>query len=477
MPTEPAESPEPPGSSDPAGDEPEDGLEAEPEAGLDESSDTDPFLLGVAGTFVVLRVLAVVGLHPYRYVDSIDYDTLDFSGRSRRPWATPLLYQFAGEDPVRVFAQAGVGAVCWLVLALEVAALVAHRWVQRGAFVVVLALGLTTSITNWDTAMLSESLAVSTTALLLAALLHAARVQTMRSAVLVALATLWWAFTRQNHTVLLGLVVATLVVLVAGQWRRDRRFPRFTAALAGGVVVVALLAAVSYGRSPEIRRFNLAMVIGQRVITDPERLTWFVDEGMPLPEVVVPGQPIFPEPLLADDEFEDWIADDGNATYARFLLTHPWYALTEPLEDFVADRPSYADPPRVDETMLSTAEAYGSARQMLPEPLDRVLWDPGGTGTILLALVVVLGTTAWRWRIDGWDERWLVPLLAIVLQWPALTVVWHASTAELGRLALISAVALRIGLLVQVALLLDDWLMYRRVSDPESGSPTLENGT
>jgi hypothetical protein len=444
------------------GDDPDDDL-------VDDRPPADPFLLAAGGIAVVLRILAVVGLHPYRYVDSIDYDSLDFSGRGRRPWATPLLYRFAGEDPVRVFAQAAVGGLCWVVLASEVAALVVHRWAQRGAFVAILALGLTTSITNWDTAMLSESLAVSTTALLLAALLHAARVHTWRSAVLVALATLWWAFTRQNHTVLLGLLVATLLVVTAVQWRRERRFPRFTAALAGGVVVVALLAAVSYGRSPEIRRFNLAMVIGQRIITDQERLTWFVDHGMPLPDAAAPGQAIFPEPLLADDEFADWIADDGNRTYARFLLTHPWYSLTEPLEDFVADRPSYADPPRVDETMLSTAEAYGSARQVLPEQVDRLLWDPGGTGTLLLALIVVLAATAWSWRMHGWDERWLVPLLAIVLQWPALTVVWHASTAELGRLALISAVALRIGLLVQAALLIDTWLPPAAYGVPDGG--------
>jgi hypothetical protein len=105
---------------------------------------------------------------------------------------------------------------------------------------------------------------------------------------------------------------------------------------------------------------------------------------------------------------------------------------------------------------------------MLPEQVDRLLWDPGGTGTLLLALIVVLGATAWRWRTDGWDERWLVPLLAIGLQWPALTVVWHASTAELGRLALVSAVALRIGLLTQAALLLDDWLSTRVEAQPAS---------
>jgi hypothetical protein len=197
------------------------------------------------------------------------------------------------------------------------------------------------------------------------------------------------------------------------------------------------------------------MVIGQRVITDSENLTWFLDHDMPLPDVVVPGQAIFPEPLLADPEFAEWVADEGTSTYVQYLLTHPWATLTEPLEDFVSDRPSYGDAPIPDETMLSTAEAYGSARQVVPEPIEDILFDPGATGTLLIGFLAVLLLTWLRWQRAGWDRRWLVPLLAIFLQWPALTIVWHASTAELGRLALISAVILRLGLIVQAALLVD----------------------
>jgi hypothetical protein len=310
--------------------------------------------------------------------------------------------------------------------------------------------------------MLSESLAVSTTALAAAGLLHAARVPSIRNSLLAAGALLLWVFTRQNHVVLLGLALLSVAVATVVTRMRRHEWDRPLLALTGGLLVVAGLAAISYGQNTEIRRFNLAMVIGQRVVTDADRLDWFVDAGMPLPDAVVPGQAIFPEPLLDDDRFAEWIAEDGNATYTRFLVTHPWYALTTPLEDFVADRPSYADPPRVDETMLSTAEAYGSARQVIPEPIDDLVFDPGGTGTVLVAVLAVLGVTAFRWARDGWDERWLVPVLLVVLQWPALTVVWHASTAELGRLALVSAVAVRIGLIAQATLLVDAWRQRAR---------------
>jgi hypothetical protein len=423
----------------------------------------DPVVAWTIVVAAVLRVLSVVGLRSYRYVDSIDYETLDFTGGSRRPWVTPLLYHLVGDDPTRVFAQALLGAVCWSLLAAEVALHVTHTWARRLAVLAIALLGASTAVTNWDTTILSESLAISTTALAAAAFLRFGRVRTLAAALAAVAATFLWVFTRQNHLVLLGLVVATVVVVLLVARRRTSRWDRPLAALAGGLVVVAALASFSYGQNTEIREFNLAMVIGQRVITDPERLAWFQDHGMPLPPAAVPGQLIFPEPLLDDDEFRTWVQEDGNRTYARFLLTHPWYALTEPLDDLVADKESWLDEPRGDDVMLATDDPYGSTRQLVPEQLERLLFDPGNSGTIVVALVAVLAATAHRWRRVGWDPRWLVPLLMVGLQWPALTVVCHASTAALGRLALVSALLLRIGLIVQAALLASAWL-----SDPIS---------
>lgn len=414
----------------------------------------------MAATIVVaavLRVLAVVGLRSYRYVDSIDYETLDVTGGSRRPWVTPLLYQLVGDDASRVAAQALLGAACWSLLAAEVALQLQDRLVRRIAVLAVALLGASTAITNWDTTILSESLALSTTALAAAAFLRFGRVRSARSAVAAVGATFLWVFTRQNHLVLLGLVVATVAIVVVVSWRRTGAWHRPLAVLACGLIAVAALASFSYGQNTEIREFNLAMVIGARVITDPDHLAWFEDQGMPLPAAAVPGQLIFPEPLLDDAAFREWVQEEGNATYARFLLTHPWYALTEPLDDFVADRESWLDEPRGDDVMLATPDPYGSTRQLVPEPLERYVFDPGNSGTIVAALAAVLVATGYRWRRAGWDQRWAVPLAMIVLQWPALTVVWHASTAELGRLGLVSAILLRIGLVVQGALVVEAW--------------------
>ena len=428
-----------------------------------EARTDDRFLFTALVTSGVLRVLATIARHPYVYVDSIDYETLDFTGSARRPWVTPLLYDLAGTDNrLRVLLQAMIGAMAWIFLAVEVGALLRHRWVQLGATVAVLLLSLTTSITNWDNTILSESLALSCTAVLAACLLRFARLGRPLDAGYASVAALFWIFTRQNHLVLGLLITGSIVAVLVVQWRRHRALPRPVGLLAAGFVVVSLLAVTFYRQNTQIVHFNTAMVIGNRLLLEPEAIDWLHDHGMPdLPAGVNVGTSVNPEPLLADPEFRDWVEDEGVGTYARFLATHPWATVTGPLEDFVSDRPSFADPPAVDETMLSTAESYSGARNVVPEPIEEILFDPGQTGTLLLLLTVTLLATLDRWRWAGPDPRWTVPLLAIVLQWPALTVVWHASAAELGRLSLISAVALRIGLITQLALLVDAWLLAR----------------
>lgn len=429
-----------------------------------------PAIVAVAA---ILRVLAVIGQQAFVYVDSIDYETLDFSGGARRPWVTPLLYGLTERLPLRILLQAVIGAACWTYLALVASTLATRRWVRLGILVSILSLSLTTTVTNWDTAMLSESLALSTSALLLGALLRVAQLRTLGTVLLALGAWLLWIFTRQNHLVLGGLVVAMLGVVLVVQWRRTRAFDRVGGVLLGGIAALTMVAVFSYRENTEIVDFNLATVIGSRVLTDADDLAWFADEGMPVPAAVPAGAAASPEQLLADPEFEPWLRSDGLPTYARFLVTHPWDTLTSPLESFVSDRPPFSDAMRADDVLLASPDAYGVGRQVLPEPVEDVLFQPGSAGTVVFALVLTLVLTARRWEVHGPDPRWLVPLLAMLLQWPALTAVWHASVAELGRLALPSAVILRIAILLQLALLVDAWLADRRVDETyfRSASP------
>lgn len=405
-----------------------------------------PVLLVVA---VAARVVAVVGLRPYVYVDSAEYAVLDLSGRWRRPWATPALYRLTpGDHRWEVVAQALVGGLAWGVLGLAVLAWFRDRRVGLAVALAVTALGLTTSITNWDTAILSESLALSLTALLVAAWLELVRRPTTLAAGLVLAATLPWLFTRQSLVPAAWLVVAVVLLGLAVSWRRGGHW-RPLAVVAVGLVALTGIASSTYARNQEVVHTNLTVIVANRVATDPERLAWFRDQGMPAP---ASGR-FDPDALTEDPAFRRWVAGEGRATYGRYLLTHPWYTLTEPLDDLVSERPSYGDEVEPGPTMLSPADAYGSSRPVLPEPLERVLFEPGATGTILAVLAGVVGWSMAWWRRR--DRRWALPLALVGVSLASLVSGWHGATPELNRLAIVGAVALRIGLLLQLGLLVE----------------------
>jgi hypothetical protein len=437
----------------------------------DASIAAEPLLLTVVLAAGALRLLAVLGQHAFVYADSIDYETLDFTGHARRPWVTPLLYHLVSDPALRIALQASIGAVCWSFLAVQAAQLTRDRRVRWGLLVTVLALSLTTTVTNWDTAMLSESLALSFTALVLGALAACARRPGLPWAAGVLVAWVLWIWTRQAHLVASVLATVALGVVLAVLLARRRKVPGHLLLLVPGVAVITLVAGFTYSRNTEIVHFNLAMVIGNRVLPDPERVDWYLDHGMPRSEVVTRGQAVAPQELLADRRFSHWIDTEGTGTYAKDLLEHPWRRVTEPLESMVSDRPPFGQLDRPDEVMLASPDSYGVGREVLPRFVEELLFDPGHAGMVVLLLAVVALATAHEWRERGFDRRWGLPLLVLGLQIPTLLLIWHTSTAELGRLALPSALILRITLFAQLALLVDGRLTGPSATTPPSSPP------
>ncbi len=412
----------------------------------------------VIGAMFVLRFVAVAGLRAYVYVDSGEYDRLDFTGHGRRPWGTPFLYGLVPGGPNRiVVAQALLGAVCWGVLALSAAAWFRTNAFRIGVSVTLLALGATTSITNWDAAKLSESLALSLTALVVAAWLNLVRRPVRATALLVVLATFPWMFVRQSlmpTAWMIVLVSAGAAILV---WRRGGP-AKLLAALSLSLLMLAALASFSYARNQEVVRENLTVIVANRVASDPTRLAWFQAHGMPTPA----SGDLGPDALRSDSAFAHWVGHVGRSTYARYLLTHPWYSATEPLSDLAGVRRSYGDEPAPQSTMLSPADAYGSSRAVIPELVEQALFDPGGTGAMISGIGLAVAWTVARW--DRRQRRWIVPLAMIAISFLSLIVAWHGATPELGRLAIVGAVVLRFGLFLQLAALAEQEFLARRRS-------------
>lgn len=75
------------------------------------------------------------------------------------------------------------------------------------------------------------------------------------------------------------------------------------------------------------------------------------------------------------------------------------------------------------------------------------------TGSVLFGLLV---TAVWSLaRRRSADRRWAVSIGTIVLAVASIWIGWHGAVTELPRLALVGAVVLRLGLVLQVGLLVE----------------------
>jgi hypothetical protein len=433
---------------------------------------------GVAVCFVAaaavggaVRLWQTLGRGQLVWADSEDFLASAREGWLRTDlWAGPrtpavpaLLKLVAGESGDYVALQSTIAVLCWAALAASVWTVVEGRWTRVGAAAAVVALSVTTPVVMWDRSVLSETLGVALLALVAAAGIQLARGLTpLRvAATLGALAA--WLATRDSHAIvaLVGGLAAAVVLAVwlvrpPGGAPRPRRpsdltrSQRSLAALALGALVLGGLA--SAGASHGDRYvYPMRNVMEVRVLPYPERVRWFAAHGMPQADeflgpdrrapVVAPGQA--PVTYVGDDDpkmrrWLGWVAGDARMTYARWLATHPVYAVGEP----------FRQPERTFNNALGDRSFYA------PTDLPRVpLVDLLAPPTIVVLMVAAVAA--------GWafGQRRVSPLLIAgsvlaLLAVPHGLAAWHSDGMETARHLVVPAMQLRLGVVVMVAGLL-----------------------
>jgi hypothetical protein len=391
-------------------------------------------------------------------------DTADFVSSSQAPWLSvdlwagersvgaPLLLKLVGGDlDAYVLWQAVLAAGCWAALAVSVATVVADRRARWCAGVAVLGFSVTVPVTMWERSVLSESLAVSLLALVVAAGLQLARGPSAWrvTAVLVALAL--WLATRDSHAAvaLVGGAAAVGVVAVS----RLRSPPGSTgwhrplAVLGAGALALGLLVGVGSSQG-ERHAFPMRNVFEVRVLPFPDRVRWFADHGMPQAEVflgpdarephVEAGLP--PVVYVGDEDPElgpwlDWVGSDGRTTFARFVATHPLYLVTEPLRS----------PERAFNNALGDREFYAPPDLARLPLVDRVLALPT---TVVLMVAAVVG--GWAFGRRRWTPAVAVGVVTAALAVPHGLLAWHSDGMETARHLVVPALQLHLGVLLMV---------------------------
>lgn len=250
-----------------------------------------------------------------------------------RTWPVPLAYSVLHNDRNRVIAQALAGCVAWVLFACLAAGRSRYPAFLRA---VILMAGLAPQVTRFDSAILSESFAITSAVLLTATLIGAARSRSWRVPAVVAWVV--FVFVRPENLVL-GVLAGGLVLIPVIVRRR-------APSVAMAIVLLAGVGAVQQLRSiTTVRNLNMYSVLAARVMTDSGTYAWFVEHGMPnipgiryvegydyapsIPAEIrgylgIPDEQDVPSIVTAGGmELARWVRTDAWSTYARNLAAHP----------------------------------------------------------------------------------------------------------------------------------------------------------
>ncbi len=432
-----------------------------------------PEAVGFLG-YLVAQSFVVAGLPTARYPDSAGYFAISFTGVDLRLWTVPLFFNIFPNDATRIAGQVLLAAACWWILAREASALVTHPKVRLGLRVVLLALGLVGPIAQFNSTILSDSVALSLSALLIGCWIrHLAR-PSWRTAVAVVVTTVVWTFTR-NDLVLIGVLVTAIVCVVTAIGGRRTLH----------VVVAAALVAISAyglaidGRNTYVANANIADVLEDRVFYNTAWTTWFIDHGMPTsPAIAATKGGEYGLGLMAIPQFAAWLSARGARTYTEFMLTHPVYTLWDPLPDFTGERASLNYPnttpytytqPNPTPSMISPTLAYGRHRDIFPAIIDATLFEQGQIGDVVLLGAVAFALAVAARRRLGRDRRNAVPLVVAFLTIPQGYLVWlTGGDGETDRHSIVLAATVRIGLWIMLGYALDRLLSARSPSPTDA---------
>jgi hypothetical protein len=206
------------------------------------------------------------------------------------------------------------------------------------------------------------------------------------------------------------------------------------------VAVLTMLAAQHGERSV----VPLEHVFSVRVLPYPDRVDWFADHGMPLAdEIAALGPPAYPVPdgppvvgvpeRPPFDRWHDWIRSSGQAAFARWMLTHPAYVATEPLER----------PERAYNNAEGDLEFY-----RLPdfEPVPLVGLLSVRTSWLLPVGLLVLAALIWCERARS---PFVVAALAMVVTAvPHGLMAWHSDGMETARHLVVPGMQVRLAVLL-----------------------------
>ncbi len=372
-----------------------------------------------------------------------------------RPPVTALFWKLVDADPEKIFdLHLYFSIVAWSILAFALAYSVKSYLLKPFAFVFVLAFSLSRDIYMWDPFLGSESIALSLTALFLAAAIWLLVEWKPYKAAAVIFTALLMVLTRDTYAYLF-LMIAIIILPVF--WFSKHRVNAVAISFAFFVIFVMSSQLAVLG----LRPFRaILMNTSLRIYPSETYTEYFRQHGMPVDDRLVamardiqPGEKFAVNIALTFDEdqedFRQWALDEGSSEYVKFL----WFYKANTFQEVFTKTPGPSFYPDV---YYYTATGY---KPIVEDARISELLYPTRFGLVFFfaANIIAAFIAAFAWL----DKKylWLLPLILILLTYPQAVLVWAADVNDIARHSISHNVLLRFGVWMLIFYILDSLLL------------------
>lgn len=368
-----------------------------------------------------------------------------------RPFVFPLLLQIVHRDFVLAASiQLGLTILAWGLLAYCISISFRPDWLRILSFVIILALSLVRHLAGWDFVMMTESLSLSTFALLIVCGIWLLRGWQIHKVVILCIAAFIFAFTRDTNAYLLIMFAGMLLFAVLLGWLSPKSL-----VLAGVFVLIFFISNLSANTSKRWI-FPLVNVVGKRILPYSESVQRFEACGMPLtPELLGladtfangEDRAFFNDPAL--EGFRNWVADHGKSCYIRWLVIEPVKSIGQAFSEF-NELIYFAD-----------VNKYFSRRytDLLPSRLERILYPVYYVTWLWIGLTIaaLVAVVKQLWHDNA---LWVVFIMLCLTIFPHLFITWHGDAMAPNRHAVSVGMQLALTMWLFVFLVLEKAGLY-----------------
>ena len=427
----------------------------------------------ISTIYSVFRIFNATQVSPfYDEFDSPQYFSFSFFPSFRTHGIT-LIYSILKDEFLITIFQAFVGSLVWIYLWMSIIRLFSNRYLQVVFTFLYFVLASSSVVTEHDSTLLSESLAISSTIFLFATSIEfflGEKKYSQKSVYFFGLGILWFLSTKSSNSLLFPLL-GSILIITAFQKLKYRKL-----VLSGLIFIIFGLFFLANSLSSDITKtLTTSGTINNRLVFVNSWKNELLDSGYPERAFSVwndfsqnnlglpPDQAVVNLP-----EFKTWWNNGGESYLLKFTLSNPDYAFLAPIA-----LPIFSDDLNFRKTLLSgwsqgtdlTSEYEGFNKSLFTRTL---FWpdEPEKAYLVLSIALFITGLSLLSLLIMNYSKEFnlIIVSFGLILIWSYLNWWFGSKPVDMARHNLSAAVMLKVISLFAVSIAFDKFLGKRRLN-------------